>query len=46
LRVSLNPAVQELEFALDAADLAECVELEWQGHISPIQSRVVKAGET
>jgi hypothetical protein len=29
--------VLELEFAIDAASLAGCDELEWQGHISPIQ---------
>ncbi len=29
--------VLELEFARDAASLAGCDELEWQGHISPIQ---------
>jgi hypothetical protein len=29
--------VLELEFAKDAASLAGCDELEWQGHISPIQ---------
>jgi hypothetical protein len=29
--------VLELEFAKDAASLSGCDELEWQGHISPIQ---------